>query len=280
MKKIFVFIALMITANLYAKVRVGVLAFVPKGVTPVEAEVVEELFRGEIVQTDSFDLLDRANMRAILEEQTFQQTGCTESECAIEVGKLLNMEYMFYGSFMKIGETYILSVGMVNVENGKIIQSAKEKFDDIEDVDRAAEKIASRLSYASPTESKQTASSYIALSDREKASRVFGALWVPLVATGGILNIVSGVVDKQATDAYETYINSENDFDSLWESAESLRTAANVLYITTYSFYVAAIPLFSLWLGFKPKKGRVGRSLSFSVMPSPRGASFLLVSKF
>lgn len=125
-----------VNQNKKEKDRVGVLRFIAKGgVSAAEADVVEELFRSELVEDGAWDILDRNNMNKILKEQSFQQSGCTENECAVKIGQLLNMQYMVYGNLMKIGESFFVSVGMVNVETGQIYKTAREKFTDINDVD-------------------------------------------------------------------------------------------------------------------------------------------------
>ncbi len=35
----------------------------------------------------AFKVLDRANVKKILEEQAFQESGCTDSACVVEIGK-------------------------------------------------------------------------------------------------------------------------------------------------------------------------------------------------
>lgn len=133
------------TLSAQEKHRVGVLDFVAKGVSETEAQIIGELFRGELVASKHFDVLDRANMDTILEEQEFQVSGCTESECAVKIGRMLNMEYMFYGSVMKLGELFIISVGMVDIESAKIVESAKETFNSIEDAVGAIPEIVDAL---------------------------------------------------------------------------------------------------------------------------------------
>lgn len=114
--------------------RVGVLDFVAKnGVSEGDAEVIGELFRSELVASGAYDVLDRANMGTILEEQEFQQTGCTEAECAVQIGQMLNMEYMIYGSAMKLGDNIIISVGMVDIETSQIAKTAKKAFHSLND---------------------------------------------------------------------------------------------------------------------------------------------------
>ncbi|MBI4977715.1 MAG: hypothetical protein HZC28_09545 [Spirochaetes bacterium] len=155
MKRSLMLLALMFVCGMLPvfaerKMRVGILAFAAKGVTATEAGIVEELFRSEIVASGRFDLLDRSNMDSLLKEQAFQQTGCTESTCAVNVGKMLNMEYMMYGAVMKLGRAYIVSTGMVDIETGKVVNTAREQCDAIEKTEASVKKIVAQLAGIAP----------------------------------------------------------------------------------------------------------------------------------
>lgn len=90
-----------------------------------EALFVADLFRGALVESRYFKVVERRNMETILAEQGFQQTGCTTTECAVQIGKILNVQKMVVGSFGKLGEFYILPIRIVDVETGQIVYSAK-----------------------------------------------------------------------------------------------------------------------------------------------------------
>jgi uncharacterized protein YycO len=71
-----------------------------------------------MVRNEKFDVLDRNNMDVILKEQQFQQTGCTESSCAVEVGKIFNTQYMNYGAAVFIsgdGQSMLAGASGVDV---------------------------------------------------------------------------------------------------------------------------------------------------------------------
>ncbi|MBI4977403.1 MAG: PEGA domain-containing protein [Spirochaetes bacterium] len=139
------------------KMRVGVIEFTAKGgIAASDAAAITELFRGELVNTEKYEVLDRNNMETVLKEQAFQQTGCTESACAVQIGKLLNMEYMIYGSVFKLsGETYV-SCEVIKVETGQIRKQAKRKIDDPKKMDVSVTAIVEEISGVKPK--KQTAS--------------------------------------------------------------------------------------------------------------------------
>ena len=71
-------------------------------------------------------------MQQGLTAQEFQQRGCTTSECAVKIGKVLNMQYMYYGIVMKTGSIMYVSAELINVETSRIESSARVEVKSIE----------------------------------------------------------------------------------------------------------------------------------------------------
>jgi TolB-like protein len=84
------------------------------------AEMVSDMMRTELFNTGVFRVLERKEMEEILKEQAFQQTGCTATECAVEIGKILNANKMLVGTIGKLGEKYIITARIVDVEKGEM----------------------------------------------------------------------------------------------------------------------------------------------------------------
>jgi len=84
-------------------------------------------------------------MDKILSEAAFQQTGCTSSECAAQVGKILNVQKMIVGSLSKIEGTYCANANYVDVETGKIERSETVTCDKVKEFYTAANDLAKRL---------------------------------------------------------------------------------------------------------------------------------------
>ena len=61
-------------------------------------------------------------MEEVLKEQGLQQSGCTTSECAVEVGALLGVDKMITGSIGRIGSLFTLSARIIDVETGEILK--------------------------------------------------------------------------------------------------------------------------------------------------------------
>ena len=102
-------------------VNVAVAELDGKNVSAMDAAIVSDFLRTELVRTRAFKVLDRQNMEKVLEEQSFQLMGCTTEECAVQMGKILNVTYMIVGTFSKFLETYYINVNVIDVETGQIV---------------------------------------------------------------------------------------------------------------------------------------------------------------
>jgi hypothetical protein len=103
----------------------AVLDLQARGVKVEEAQVLSDRFRVELFLLKAFRLLEREKVDEILKEQGFQKSGaCEQSECAVEVGKLLGVNRMIIGTVSHIGTTWTVTARVVNVETGEILQTA------------------------------------------------------------------------------------------------------------------------------------------------------------
>ena len=106
------------------QITIAVLTFEAKsGVSKGEASTLSDRLRSMLVGRNIFIVLERGKMNEILEEQGFQQTGCTSTECVVEAGKLLNVQKMVSGSIGKLGKTYTIDLALINVETAQIEKS-------------------------------------------------------------------------------------------------------------------------------------------------------------
>jgi curli biogenesis system outer membrane secretion channel CsgG len=80
------------------KQTVALLEFEGRGISQLEAKTLTDRLMSEMVNTDAVIMVERNQMDEILNEQGFQQSGCTSSECAAEVGALLGVQNMVSGS--------------------------------------------------------------------------------------------------------------------------------------------------------------------------------------
>jgi len=111
------------------KKTIAVLDLEAKGIGASEASVLTDRLRSELINIEQYIVVDRKNMEEILEEQGFQQTGCTSDECVAEVGQLLGVQYMVSGTVGKFGKTFTIQLAILNIETGAIEQSANYDYE-------------------------------------------------------------------------------------------------------------------------------------------------------
>jgi TolB-like protein len=99
------------------------------GISEMDALALTNRLTTELFKMGIFTVLEREKMQDILNEQGFQQSGCTTSECLVEAGKLLNVQQIVGGSVSKIGEFYTIELRMIDVESGKILSVANEDIE-------------------------------------------------------------------------------------------------------------------------------------------------------
>jgi len=121
MKKVLILI--FFAAQIFAsdKISMAVYDFDASGIQQDIASSVADFVQDGLMQTGRFTLIERKDVQRILKEQMFQKTGCTSTECAVEVGKMLNVSNIIKGKVSQMGTRTVISISLVDVEAGKII---------------------------------------------------------------------------------------------------------------------------------------------------------------
>jgi TolB-like protein len=109
-----------------AEKQIAVLDLGAMGINPVESAALTDRLRSELVNTREFRVIEREKMVEILTEQGFQQSGCTSDECAVEIGKLLNIQQICAGSVARVGSLYTLTLRLISVESGQILATVTD----------------------------------------------------------------------------------------------------------------------------------------------------------
>ncbi|MGH7493335.1 MAG: PEGA domain-containing protein [bacterium] len=93
------------------------------GLAADQTATLTDYFRGQLVKTGVFVVLDRAKTEASMAEVGFQQTGCTTTQCAVQIGRMLNVRKIVTGSVGKVGKTFAVNIDIIDVESSQIEQS-------------------------------------------------------------------------------------------------------------------------------------------------------------
>jgi hypothetical protein len=93
------------------------------GISQEESGTLTNRLRSMLVLTNAFIVLERGKMQGILDEQGFQQSGCTSTECVVEMGKLLNVQKIISGSIGKLGKIYTTDISLIDIKTARIEKS-------------------------------------------------------------------------------------------------------------------------------------------------------------
>ncbi len=128
---LFLFVMVYFAYAQESKKSVAVLEFQSSGgLDKSELSVLTNRFRGILVQTDAYEVIEREKMRDILKEQDFALSDqCNSQECAVQVGQLLGVQYMIAGDIAKFGQTYTIDLRMIDVGTGKIVKTKSEDYE-------------------------------------------------------------------------------------------------------------------------------------------------------
>ena len=265
-----------------SKPRIGVLQFSAKNVSATDADAAGELFTSELVMTGIFDVVDRKNIQTLLSEVHFQLSGCTDSSCAVEVGRILSLEYMISGSVIKLGRTLAINIQMIDVETAQIVHTVRKEFRTIEDTYKIIPKLVRQFIKAPGISGNETGppagSGIYGLSKRQKlGTPVF---WSGVAAVGASVPFfIWAVVYNTATvrPAYADYVGAGfTDYEELKEVylevfGKKAGIAASAL---TLAGSGAAAITAGILLRFLPErqKGNGNGTVDIAIVPIPCGA--------
>ena len=85
------------------------------------ARGVEDLFSSTFSRSTVFTLVERRNIKTLLEEQKLQLMGVTESAGTVDLGQIQNAQALLLGTVNQVGDTFLVHVRIVDVESGQMV---------------------------------------------------------------------------------------------------------------------------------------------------------------
>ena len=103
-------------------------------VTQDEADAITELFITELVSTGKVSVVDRANFDKIVKEMKFQASDWSDSAKTTALGNAANAQLISRGQIIRLGSKLYLSSSIIDAKNAKVLSSAREQFNSLDDV--------------------------------------------------------------------------------------------------------------------------------------------------
>jgi TolB-like protein len=241
-----------------------------KSVTVEQLSFMTSRIVQEFVRSNRFTVLERGRMEFILNEQGFQQSAtCTSSECQIEMGKMLGVEYLIGGSLVRFGPTYMINLDYIQVESGRVVASvdAQEQGELHEIVQSITRKIVHILIaelhkdensdslQIAPLEYSKSVSSGInskpraALSTKRKVALAIAAGAIGSSAGGFYLNAQANSQHKEYTESLQNWETQreEETARSLQQNYDDLQTLEQQRNIAYGGSAVLGLMALLLW---------------------------------
>jgi TolB-like protein len=184
---------------------------------------IPEFLKSELSRSPELTLLERKNLKAVLEEQALTMAGLVDSATAQQVGKLAGAQYLITGTITEVGSRVRIDAKIVNVTSGKVISekvdSPHQKY-----LSEMVELLGNNLRHQLTGGGKY----------KEKISLKKCPTLYFLAGTGAALTATL-LVNKAFHDRQDEYRSATNleDFDRLYDSANRLNTARYVLATVT-----------------------------------------------
>ena len=103
-------------------------------VTQDEADAITELFITELVFTGKVSVVDRTNFDKIVKEMKFQASDWSDSAKTTALGNAANAQLISRGQIIRLGSKLYLSSSIIDAKNAKVLSSAREQFNSLDDV--------------------------------------------------------------------------------------------------------------------------------------------------
>lgn len=125
---------------------IAVIPFEARGISKESAGLFFDSFHREIINSKRFNVVERERIDKLLQELALQQTGCTDSECVIQIGRMANADKVMAGSITRIGDKIVAEARVINLETAKIdfAESAECKCKE-DEINQLAEDLAIKI---------------------------------------------------------------------------------------------------------------------------------------
>jgi TolB-like protein len=122
-------------AQIQEKSEIAVLDMESQTISENVLSGIANRIRTELVKTGKFKIMRKNEMQKIFEKKFYQQTSCSDPDCAMRTGAVLEVLYVIIGTLTKEEETFTLEIKMIETESGAINKSETEACVDC-DIDK------------------------------------------------------------------------------------------------------------------------------------------------
>lgn len=132
----------------FKKTKIAVLDFELRGdsfKTKDIGGIVAEWFTTTLVKDGRFEVVERALLQKIVEEQKLGMTGLIDDSSTAELGKILGVKTIITGSVLQIKDTIDVNARIINVKSGSIVAAENIRSKSADNLKSVIEELTSKI---------------------------------------------------------------------------------------------------------------------------------------
>jgi TolB-like protein len=133
--------------------RIAVLSLKPTTKAAAEegyGDMVSEMLITGLIKTGRYEVLERAQIKQILNERQFSEVDVVAGESAVNVGKMLKVKYLVIGSVAKIQNYTEVDVRFIDTETGKALLAENASCQSMGDLRNSINRLVNKISTGYP----------------------------------------------------------------------------------------------------------------------------------
>jgi TolB-like protein len=104
--------------------RVGIRRFDGRGYSKEQCQTLTIRLQDELFRRGTVEVVEQAEMDAVMTEHGLGQAGCTDMTCFVEIGRTIGVHQMLFPAISSVGRLTTLTAKLVDVETGRTVKAA------------------------------------------------------------------------------------------------------------------------------------------------------------
>ena len=118
-------LSILLTTSLFSREYIAIIDFEGINFSEDMARALTQRLASEMISLEVYQVLERSEMKRLLEEQKFQYSGCVDLKCAVDIGKMIGAKYMVVGSISQMGKVFTVDSRLIYVETSEAYSSGQ-----------------------------------------------------------------------------------------------------------------------------------------------------------
>jgi len=103
------------------KISVAVYPIKPAGSDPALAAAMTALISGQLAHSPKLKVIEEAMLKTVMERQGLNASdACDDTSCQVEIGKLVKAQKLIAGDLSKLGQKYVFSLKLTDIQTGAL----------------------------------------------------------------------------------------------------------------------------------------------------------------